>query len=31
VWYDARFFGTNTGGLIGGESSSLFPSYRQLE
>jgi hypothetical protein len=31
VWYDARFFGTNTGDLIGGESSSLFPSYRQLE
>ena len=31
VWYDARFFGTNTGDLIGGESLFLFPPYRQLE
>ena len=31
VWYDARFFGTNTGDLIGGESLFLFPSYRQFD
>jgi len=31
VWYDARFFGTNTGDLIGGESLFLFPPYRQLD
>ena len=31
VWYDARFFGTNTGDLIGGESLFLFPSYRQID
>ena len=31
VWYDARFFGTNTGDLIGGESLFLFPPYRQFD
>ena len=31
VWYDARFFGTNTGDLIGGESLFLFPPYRLLD
>ena len=31
VWYEARFFGTNTGDLIGGESLFLFPLYRQID